>query len=233
VNIIVTGASKGIGFDTVLTLSQHNNNRIIALARNYTDLVKLQELCLQQHNNRIFIATHDLSQKDFSQLQAVLQNFLSIDVLINNAGLLINKPFLNLNQQDWTNIFSVNLFGVVTLIKYLFPYLKKANRAHIVNIGSMGGFQHSQKFAGLSAYSASKAALANITECLALEWQNYNIACNCLCLGAVNTDMLQTAFPNYKAPLNSKDMATFISHFALNAQQYLNGKIIPVSLSTP
>jgi NAD(P)-dependent dehydrogenase (short-subunit alcohol dehydrogenase family) len=97
----------------------------------------------------------------------------------------------------------------------------------------MGGFQGSAKFKGLSAYSSSKSALAGLTECLAEELKEKNIAVNCLAIGAVQTEMLNKAFPGYQAPLKANEMAAFISEFAVNGHKYFNGKIIPVSSSTP
>ncbi len=80
---------------------------------------------------------------------------------------------------------------------------------------------------------AAKAALACLTECLAEEFKDLNISFNCLALGAVQTEMLEEAFPGYKAPLTAWEMAEFISKFSVNANKVMNGKIIPVSLSTP
>jgi NAD(P)-dependent dehydrogenase (short-subunit alcohol dehydrogenase family) len=108
-----------------------------------------------------------------------------------------------------------------------------ATHSHIVNISSMGGFQGSMKFAGLAAYSTSKAALCCFTELFAEEYKETNIRMNCLCLGAVQTEMLAEAFPGYNAPIQPKEMAKFIVDFAENASRFINGKIIPVSLSTP
>ena len=105
--------------------------------------------------------------------------------------------------------------------------------SHIVNIGSMGGFQGSAKFKGLSLYSAAKGAVAVLTESMAEEFKERGIKVNALALGAVQTEMLASAFPGYKAPLTAGQMAEFIADFALNGHKYFNGKILPVSLSTP
>jgi NAD(P)-dependent dehydrogenase (short-subunit alcohol dehydrogenase family) len=105
--------------------------------------------------------------------------------------------------------------------------------SHIVNISSMGGFQGSAKYKGLSYYSASKAALACLTECLATEFTEFGISVNCLALGAVQTEMLDEAFPGYKAPVDAKQMAEFISGFALTGHKFFNGKILPVALGNP
>lgn len=156
-----------------------------------------------------------------------------MDILINNAGQLICKPFTALNDEDWQNVYSTNIFGPVRLIRLLLPLLEQSDLAHVLNIGSMGGVQGSSKFAGLSAYSSSKAALANLTECLAEEWRNTRIRTNCLALGAVQTEMLATAFPGYEAPLSSENMGQFVAWFATQGHRFFNGKILPVALSTP
>lgn len=229
-NILITGASRGIGFDTVLELAKNPNHRIYALSRNKVQLQKLVQLVGEKHAN-VFALPFDLTAVEpFGNVKLDIKK---IDILINNAGLLINKPFSALEMHDWRAIFEVNLFGVVRLVKWLLPLLLEADGAHIINIGSMGGVQGTSKFPGLSAYSASKAALANLTECLAEELKEQKIYCNCLALGAVQTEMLASAFPGYKAPVESKDMAQFVAQFCLTAHQFMNGKILPVSVSTP
>jgi len=85
----------------------------------------------------------------------------------------------------------------------------------------------------MSLYSASKGALAILTESLAEELKEQNIRVNALALGAVQTEMLEEAFPGYQAAVTAEEMADFITDFALKAHSYINGKIIPVSLSTP
>jgi NAD(P)-dependent dehydrogenase (short-subunit alcohol dehydrogenase family) len=109
----------------------------------------------------------------------------------------------------------------------------KSSAAHIVNISSMGAVQGSVKFPGLSAYSASKAALQVMTECLAEEFKDRDIAFNSLALGAVQTEMFAEAFPDYKAPVKASEMAGFIADFALNGMRFHRGKTIQVSISTP
>jgi short-subunit dehydrogenase len=229
-NILITGASRGIGFDAVLELAKQPNNRVFALSRNKSKLEKLKELGAAE---QIHILPFDLANFDETVLNDFLKDINSIDILINNAGLLINQPFETLSKQDWQSVFEVNLFGVVELIQTLLPRLEKATNAHIVNIGSMGGVQGSSKFPGLAAYSASKAALANLTECLAEELKDKNIKVNCLALGAVQTEMLEAAFPGYEAPVSSESMAAYLAWFALNGHRFHNGKILPVALTTP
>ncbi len=104
---------------------------------------------------------------------------------------------------------------------------------HVVNVTSMAGYQGSSKFNGLSYYSASKAALGSLTECLAEELKDESIKVNALAIGAVQTEMLEEAFPGFKAPLQPSQMAEFMKWFTLEGPVFFNGKVLPVSLSTP
>ena len=97
----------------------------------------------------------------------------------------------------------------------------------------MGGVQGSVKYSGMAYYSASKAALATLTECLAEEYKERGIFFNCLAFGAVQTEMLTEAFPGYKAPITATEAAHFVVDFALTGHRYFNGKILPVSVTTP
>ena len=229
--IIITGASRGIGFSTLKYLAKDKNNKIIVLTRNidsFWDKIKSDD---ELKNASISAYYFDLKNFSVESLSSITNN---IDVLINNAGILINKSFHSLDDNDWQSIFQTNILGPAKLIKHLLPLMGlNTNPTHIVNIGSMGGFQGSSKFVGLSAYSSSKAALVNLSECLAEELKDNHIVSNCLCLGAVNTDMLKEAFPDYQAPISSDEIGEFIAEFALNGHKYFNGKTLPVSISTP
>ena len=232
-NIIITGASKGIGYELTKLFSRNNDNQVIAIARSKELLKEIESKC---PNNNVITINFDL--ENLTGIQSELCNKIknhisSVDILINNAGFLLNKPFTDISIDEITKTFNINFIGPSVLTQQLLPLFKESSIKHIVNISSMGGFQGSAKFPGLSYYSSSKAALANITECLAEELKDSNIKVNCLALGSVNTQMLQDAFPGYEAPVNPSEMAQYIYDFAINAYKFLNGKIIPLSLSTP
>ncbi|MBK7182856.1 MAG: SDR family oxidoreductase [Bacteroidetes bacterium] len=235
-NIVITGASRGIGFELAKIFCLNTNNTIVITARSIEKLNELKQACIRLNpNSKIIPIACDLSNSDaVSNFILELNKHLStIDILINNAGAIVNKPFLELSQADIEHVYKVNVFSVIALIQNLLPYMEQKTKSHIVNISSIGGFQGSAKFAGLSAYSSSKAALTCLTECLAEEFKDMNTAFNCLALGATQTEMLEEAFPGYKAPITAAQMAEYIADFSKNAQKYMNGKIIPVSLSTP
>ena len=227
-NIVITGASKGIGFETVLTLANQGHT-VIATARS---LDKLNALPVKSAAGRIIPVAADLSSETgISPILEEAWKLPRVDVLINNAGTLINKPFMDTSLKDWNYLLEVNLLSAVRLVKALKPNFGEGS--HIVNISSMGGFQGSEKFPGLAAYSTSKGALSILTECLSAEFSGDGIAVNCLCLGAVQTEMLSEAFPGYEAPVQPEEMAAFISDFAINAHKYMNGRVLPVALNNP
>lgn len=233
-NIIITGASRGIGFELAKKFASDTSNKVFAIARNKEKLEKLyEEIKSGNPEADIFIKDFDLNSGNIQRdlIPFILEEVGSINILINNAGLLINKSFSELTDSDFDNTFSVNVKSTFRLTRDLLPYFS-AN-THIVNISSMGGVQGSAKFPGLSLYSSSKGALGILTECLAEELKERNIKVNALALGAVQTEMLEEAFPDYKAPLSAVEMADFIQDFALNGHKYFNGKILPVSSSTP
>jgi NAD(P)-dependent dehydrogenase (short-subunit alcohol dehydrogenase family) len=223
-NIIITGTSRGIGFELALQFAKAGH-QVLAISR------KIAPEFLSNQN--ITSLSVDLSEEDdLVQVQKFLSNtWKKVDIIIHNAGSLLLRPFAQTTQEDFENIYKVNVFGVANLTRLCLPYLQKGS--HVVSISSMGGIQGSMKFAGLSAYSSSKGAVITLSELLAEEYKDSGIAFNVLALGAVNTEMLHEAFPGYEAPISANEMAEYIFNFALNGNKYHNGKVIQVSATTP
>jgi NAD(P)-dependent dehydrogenase (short-subunit alcohol dehydrogenase family) len=233
-NIVITGASRGIGSEIVKILSKHKGNHIIALSRNGDGLRKLVSECLKLNPDaKVRPVEFDLTQYDFYPflLQKIQTFFRTCDVLVNNAGRLVNKPFEKMELQDFDNVFNINVKSVYFLIQLLLPAMNRGS--HIVNISSIGGFQGSKKFMGLTAYSSSKGALAILSETLAEELIEHDINVNCLALGATQTEMFEKAFPGLKALQTPLQIAQFIADFAVTGQKFFNGKVIPVSNTVP
>jgi 3-oxoacyl-[acyl-carrier protein] reductase len=223
--VVITGTSRGIGFE-LAKLFAKNGHQVLAISRNTKPLEAVN------HKN-ISVLSVDISKNtDVKKVTNFIeQNWKQVDILINNAGKLINKPFTELTSDDFLEVYEVNVFGVAEITKNLIPFLPKGS--HVVTISSMGGIQGSMKFPGLAAYSSAKGAVITLSELLAEEYKQQEIAFNVLALGAVQTEMLEEAFPDYKAPLSATEMANYIHDFSLNGNKFYNGKVLEVSSSTP
>jgi 3-oxoacyl-[acyl-carrier protein] reductase len=225
-NIIITGTSRGIGFELVHLFANAGHN-VLALSRNAQPVNNL-------HFDNITSFAFDLSKaEDYNKVSTFVKvNWKDkVDILINNAGTLLNKPFAETSMDDFEMVYKTNVFGVAELTRVVLPFLK--NNSHVVTISSMGGVQGSMKFPGLSAYSSSKGAVITLTELLAEEYKEQGISFNVLALGAVQTEMLAEAFPGYKAPTTALEMANYIFDFALTGHKFYNGKLLQVSSTTP
>jgi len=222
--IIITGTSRGIGAElvkqfaaeghTIISLSRNSNPELANLPNVYYISVDL--------SNDASVAAFAVELKD---------QFKNIDILIHNAGAIINKPFAEITSADFEYVYKVNVFGVAALNRAVLPLMN--NGSHVVTISSMGGVRGSSKFPGLAAYSSSKGAVITLSELLAEEYKEQGVAFNVLALGAVQTEMLQEAFPGYQANVYPNEMALYIKDFALNGNRFYNGKVLEVSSSTP
>ncbi|MBT8262932.1 MAG: SDR family oxidoreductase [Bacteroidia bacterium] len=224
-NVVITGTSRGIGYELVALFAKAGHN-VLALSRNDKPISDLGM-------SNCYCFPCDITRKADVQkvTEFIAEQWRKVDILINNSGYLVNKPFEELDAEDFQRSYEVNVFGAVSMIKVVLPFMNK--EGHVVNISSMGGVQGSAKFPGLAAYSSSKGAILTLTEVLAEEYKETGPAFNALALGAVQTEMLEEAFPGYKAPVTAKEMAQHIMEFSLNGHNLYNGKIMQVSSSTP
>ncbi|WP_299901123.1 SDR family oxidoreductase [uncultured Aquimarina sp.] len=224
-NVIITGASRGIGFE-MAKLFADEGHQVLALSRNEKPISALN------HKNIHAFSCDLCSSDDLSKVSSYIkENWNSVDILINNAGKLLNKPFAEISSEEFEEVYKVNVFGVAEITRLLLPFMKSGS--HVVTVSSMGGIQGSMKFPGLAAYSSSKGAVITLSELLAEEYKESGIAFNVLALGAVQTEMLEEAFPGYQAPLTATEMATYITNFSLTGNKFYNGKVLQVSSSTP
>ena len=223
-NIIVTGTSRGIGYELVKQFAKQGH-QVLALSRNEKPIADLGL-------KNVTCFSCDLTNpSDYQKIWDAISDWDSVDVLINNAGTLLNKPFLETTAEAFETVYKVNVFGVAELTRTVLP--KMTSGGHVVTISSMGGVQGSMKFPGLSAYSSSKGAVITLTELWAEEFKETGPSFNVLAIGAVQTEMLAEAFPGYEAPVSAEQMANYIRDFALNGHQLYNGKLLQVSNSTP
>ncbi len=225
-NVIITGTSRGIGLELVKQFADLGYN-VLALSRNTSVIESLE-------NANIASFSFDLSEDEsYEKLTKFIQTEWNskVDILINNAGAIVNKPFEDISKTDFLNIYQVNVFGVAETIQTVVPFMSTSG--HVVTISSMGGIQGSMKFPGLAAYSSSKGAVITLSELLAEEYKGKGPAFNVLALGAVQTEMLEEAFPGYQAPLKPFEMASYIREFAVSGSKFYNGKVLQVSSTTP
>ncbi|WP_396603082.1 SDR family NAD(P)-dependent oxidoreductase [Algibacter sp. R77976] len=224
-HVIITGTSRGIGFELVQLFAKAGH-KVLALSRNEKPIKSLNLANVTAFSFDLNDAKAYCDVEDF-----ITKEWKHVDILINNAGALLNKPFAEITMDDFEAVYKTNVFGVAELTRKVIPFME-AN-SHVVTISSMGGVQGSMKFPGLAAYSSSKAAVITLTELLAEEYKESGTAFNVLALGAVQTEMLEEAFPGYQAPTTALEMAEYILDFSLNGNKYYNGKLLQVSNSTP
>ena len=223
-NIIITGTSRGIGFELAQIFADEGH-KVLALSRNPRPILDVN------HSNIATFSCDLCVQDDYKKVEEFIEEWEQVDVLINNAGALLNKPFAETRMEDFEAVYKVNVFAVAELTRLVLPKLPKDG--HVVTISSMGGIQGSVKFPGLSAYSSSKGAVITLNELWAEEFKESGPSFNVLAIGAVQTEMLAEAFPGYEAPVTANQMANYIKDFALTGHQFYNGKVLQVSTSTP
>jgi short-subunit dehydrogenase len=230
-NIIVNGGTSGIGKEIVLVLAREKSNMILVTGRNDKILKQLSSEGKYKNVTSVMIDLLKFEDQEKSFFTAVSSRMKSVDILINTAGYLVVGEFMKFSNRNAREMMETNFFGPALVIKTLCPLMRKG--AHIVNISSMGGYQGSAKYKGLSYYSASKAAISCLSECLAAELSDKGISVNCLALGAVQTEMFEEAFPGLRAPVTAGEIAEFIADFALNGNKFFNGKVLPVAVGNP
>lgn len=230
--IVITGTSRGIGRALVEYFFATGDHQVIGISREIQSPAARGADQPMPWDRYTHFSLEPANPTDFSRLTDYLrEKDFRPDVVINNAGMMLNKPFREISASEFDQVMGVNVRIPFMLIQQLLPWM--ANPGHVLNISSMGGVMGSVKFPGLSVYSASKGALSVLTEALAEELKGSGVSVNALALGSVQTEMLSEAFPGYQAPVSPVEMAAFIGNFALTGHQFFNGKVLPVAVTTP
>lgn len=224
-NVIITGTSRGIGFELAKQFAE-NGHRVLALSRHTKPTKKLGK-------PNITTLPFDLTKEADHKMVAdhISREWNTSDILIHNAGKFVKGKFESLTLSDFEEAYQTNVFGVVRLTQNLLPLMHQ--NSHVIAISTMGGIQGSVKFPGLTAYSSGKSAVINLMEVLAEEYKETGPVFNALALGAVETEMFKNAFPGAEAALKPPEMAEYIKQFTLTGHKVYNGKVLPVSNSTP
>ena len=181
---IVSGGSRGIGFQTAKIFSE-NGASVIITSKNVENLQNAAE----KLDNTLAIAADIRNEKEVQNvIEKTIEKFGRLDILVNNAGIFPRiKQLHEISELEWNEVIDVNLTGQFRFTKFAIPYLQKTSGT-IVNVSSDAGLKAYEGF-NADAYSASKAALVELTKCWALEYSKFKIRVNCVCPGVVNTDM--------------------------------------------
>jgi len=186
-NIVVTGATAGIGWETARRYIDAGGN-VIAVARNQEKGKELERYAVSAKGSCAFFACDFQKPDSIESLGAeILERFPRIDILINCAGIIINKTILDMTVEEWDAIFNVNVKATFLMCRAFLPGMLKARSGHIVNIGSTAAFCGANN---LHAYASTKGAVVQLTRSLAADYSERGVIVNCVCPGATNTDMM-------------------------------------------
>ena len=236
---LITGSNRGLGFELLKSLSSEGYNIIACTRSKNSNFTKEIEQISKTNNNKIYNINFDLSDLDETQnqLSKFLNNYeQSIDVLINNAGVLKNSLMLMTPMKEVENIFRVNVFSLIFITQLVVKKMLKNKNGVILNISSISAKENNL---GRSIYSSSKNAVESLTKSMSKEFARYNIRVNCISPGLIDSEMLRnnTTKENLQKTMNrisSKRLGTFkdiyklVSFLCSDNSSYINGQIISV-----
>jgi len=225
---IITGAGRGIGRATARHFAQAGA-RVVLCSRTSAQLNEGVSEIERAGGSTLAIAGDISREEDVQKLfQQTTDTYGRVDVLINCAGIVAVRPFLEMDVATWDNVLAVNLRGTFLCCRAAFPIMAAQREGVIINISSLSGIKGVEKFPGLSAYNVSKAGVAGLTEILAVEGKPYNIRVCAVSPGAVDTAMLRQAAPHLKAGMTPDDMAEILLFLADDSGRMLSGSNIEI-----
>lgn len=182
INVLITGGAKGIGKTLATNFLKNGYNVIITYNSSYEEAILLK-------NMGIHIYKLDITNNGdcITTLNSIIDDFTTIDILINNAGIIKNDLFHKMKYEDWFDVINTNLISLYNITNPVINNMLKHNKGKIINISSIYGLKGSK---GQSNYCSSKFGVIGFTKTLALEYGNKNIQTNCICPGLVDTDMI-------------------------------------------
>lgn len=235
--VLITGASKGIGRETAIYFAKHNYNVVINYLTNEKEALKLKAIIEKNYNVSSMIIKADVSNEIEvkNMLDKVIEKFKTIDVLVNNAGIAIDTTFEDKTVDNFNKTLNINLIGTFLVSKYASYYMKKQEKAAIVNVSSTNSIDSYYPYS--MDYDASKAGVNLLTKNLAVELAP-SIRVNAVAPGWVNTDMNKDLDKNYIKEEEEKialgrfaepsEIAKVIYFLASDDASYINGSIIVV-----
>tara|TARA_A100001388_G_scaffold72787_1_gene51595 strand:+ start:3289 stop:4035 length:747 start_codon:yes stop_codon:yes gene_type:complete len=235
-NVIITGASRGIG-KGILELFVKNGANVAFSYIGDSDQAKSIEADFSNHKQKVVSYMSDASNFEQSQklIDDVVNDFGSIDVLVNNAGITIDNLLMRMSEEDFQRVIDVNLKSVFNTTKAILRTMLKQRSGSIINMSSVVGVKGN---AGQSNYSASKAGMIGFTKSMALELGSRNIRCNCIAPGFIETEMTEKLSDDVvqtwrnSIPLkrggSTNDVANAALFLASDLSSYVTGQVINV-----
>ena len=235
-NVIVTGATRGIGKEIALTLAQNGANIAINY-RNYNDEIVELINALKEFGADVLAIKCDVSKSNEVEnfVSEIKNHFSSIDILVNNAGITKDGLILRMKDQDFDDVLNVNLKGTFNTTKFVSQVMFKQKHGKIVNISSVVGLIGN---AGQSNYSASKAGVIGFSKSVAKELASRNININVVAPGYIDTDMTKSLPDRVKDEIlnsipmkkigNPKEVANLVLFLSSNLSDYITGQVINV-----
>jgi len=222
---IVTGASSGIGRATAELLAARGA-RIVVFSRNAAALAEL----VRGHEASMLAVAGDVADADaIERLFAETESrFGSCELLVNNAGMIDPKPLIDVTPAEWDRMFAVNVRGTYLASRRALPAMIAKGRGAIVNVASISGVVGPEKFPGFVSYCASKAAIIELTEALAVEVKPHGVRVNCISPGSVDTKMWADASGGAPASMTPQEIAESILFLASSASRPMNGQNLNV-----
>ncbi len=225
---IITGAGRGIG-RAAARLFAREGAHVVLFSRTASQLAEAVNEITSEGGQALAVVGDVSREEDVAVLfQQVMRVYGRVDVLVNCAGIVAVRPFVEMDVATWDAVMGVNLRGTFLCCLKAFQIMAAQQQGVIINLSSLSGVKGVEKFPGLSAYNVSKAGVAGLTEILAVEGKPYNIRVCAVSPGAVETDMLRQAAPHLKAGMTADDMAEILLFLATDSGRMLSGSNIEI-----
>lgn len=220
---VITGAGRGIGRATALHFARAGA-RLALFSRTRETLEETEELARAAGGSVLAVQGNVAREEDVRALfQRVHATYGRVDILVNCAGVVMVRPFAEMDAASWDHVLNVNLRGTFLCCQQAFAMMARQGGGVILNISSLSGVKGVEKFPGLSAYNVSKAGVASLTEILAVEGQPLHIRVAAVSPGAVDTEMLRQAAPHLKAGMTPDELAEILFFMADDSGRVLSG----------
>jgi len=225
---IITGAGRGVGRATARRFAREGA-QVVLFSRSPGPLGEAAAEIVRTGGHALSIAGDVSREEDVHALfQKVLETYGRVDILVNCAGIVTVRPFVEMDAATWDRVIGVNLRGTFLCCLEAFRVMAAKQSGVIINLSSLSGVKGVEKFPGLSAYNVTKSGVAGLTEILAVEGKPYNIRVCAVSPGAVDTELLRQAAPHLKAGMTADDLAEILLFLADDTGRMLSGSNIEI-----